>query len=180
MAKEALTLKNRIEWDYPSLGEGIVPAEAKINALLHFALHGSISAAAEYAGVDPRTVSKWKSTAVWWDAEISKVRRAKTDELDGKFSKIIDNALKEMEDRVENGDSRLDKYGELKKVPMTGRDLVMLAAIVFDKQRLLRGEATTISGKPTTLEDLMSQFEKMSSKSTKGATPNGDSLKTDA
>lgn len=177
--KEFNSTKNRVDWDLDSLGEGLISAETKINVLLHYALYGSIKDAAEYAEVDPRTVSRWKQTARWWDTELAKVRRAKTDQLDGKFDKMIEKTNEQLLDRIENGDFKLDKNGTQVRLPMGGRDLVMISAILFDKQRLLRGEATQITAKSTTLEDLMNQFEKMS-QNNKGSTKNGNSQSSDA
>lgn len=173
------SIKNKIDWDLDALGEGLIGSEAKINVLLHYALHGSIKEAAEFAKVDHRTVTRWKQTSSWWDTEIAKVRKVKTDELEGKYSKIIEAANEQIMDRIEKGDYKLDKYGNQVRLPMGGRDLVMVSAILFDKQRLLKGEATHITGKTTTLEELMNQFEKMSNQN-QGKSKNGKAQSSDA
>ena len=47
-------------------------------------------------------------------------------------------------DRVENGDYRVGKDGNLIRVPMSGRDLTTNAAIFFDKRQLHRNQPTVI------------------------------------
>ena len=160
--KEYNSIQFKVDWDYDALAEGVVEADKKIKVLLHYSVNGDIKEAADYGDVDYRTVVRWKKTASWWDQELTKIRRAKTDEIDAQFSKIIEEANTQILDRVQNGDEKLDKNGLPVRVKMGGRDLVLVAAVAFDKLRLIRGEATSISTKASTIEDLMVQFEKMS------------------
>src|SRR5262249_38313588 len=58
-------------------------------------------------------------------------------ELDGAYTRILDKALQELLDRLEQGDPFV-VGGEVKRKPVSARDLALVAAITYDKRRLSR------------------------------------------
>ena len=70
-----------------------------------------------------------------------------------------------MADRIDNGDEKLDKAGRKVRLRMSGKDMMLVNAMLFDKRQLLRKEPNTISEKVITVQDrnqiLANQFRKM-------------------
>ena len=77
------------------------------------------------------------------------------------MTKLIDSAFEEAQNRVEDGDYRVNKEGKLIRVPMSGRDLVIAGATIYDKQRLHRNEPTSIKGDSKSIQDLQQFFERV-------------------
>lgn len=120
--------------------------EQRRAVIAEYIVTGSITKTAEMNNMPKQTVSNWANSD--WGVElIGQLRTEKGEEIDANFTKLIDSAFEQAQDRVENGDFRLTKDNELIRVPMGGRDLVMSGAIVFDKQRLHRNQATQINAK---------------------------------
>ena len=78
----------------------------------------------------------------------------KGEEFDANLTKLIDSAFVEAQDRVENGDFRVNKEGKLIRVPMGGKELVISGATVYDKRQLHRNHPTNISDSSSTREQL--------------------------
>lgn len=64
-------------------------------------------------------------------------------DLAHKYARLLQETEKEILDRVQNGDARLNREGEVVRVPASLRDLVGTHAIVSDKEAMLHGEPTS-------------------------------------
>ena len=95
------------------------------------------------------------------------VRIEKEAEFQAGFSRIVQSALVEIEDRLQHGDVRLvktkDGY-EQKKVPISAKDATMVAAISYDKLRLSLNLPTTISSSQKSLSELSTEFQDIAKK----------------
>lgn len=131
--------------------------EDKLAVALKYSATGSLTKTAKETGVPLMTISDWKNKTEWWEPAVRECRKRKQDELDGKLTEIIDNALEQVTDRVLNGDSKVTKDG-IVKVPMSGKELSWVAGILFDKRAALRGDPINIT-KSTTAEDQMKALE---------------------
>lgn len=58
-------------------------------------------------------------------------------EVDGTYTRIIDQATIELLDRLQNGDPYV-VAGKVHDKPVSARDLALVGAITFDKQQLVR------------------------------------------
>lgn len=106
---------------------------------------GNITKTAKMHNMPKQTVSEWAKSD--WGVELlGHIRTEKGEELDANFTKLIDSAFEQAQDRVENGDYRVTKDGKLIRVPMGGKELVISGATVYDKQRLHRNQPTSIGG----------------------------------
>jgi len=117
--------------------------EQKVNAVMTFVLTGTIKKSAKILGMPQQTLNEWKNKAVWWDDTVAECRKKKQDELDSMYTVLIHDAIEQVSDRVNNGDTKVDRNGLKTVVPMTGKDLAIVMAVTFDKRQLLRGEATS-------------------------------------
>lgn len=137
----------------------------RIDAIFAYFVEGTIRGAARLIGMSEGTILSWAQSS-WWKAAIQKVRELKADELDVQYTKIIDKTLEHLEDRLENGDERVTKMGEIVKVAVGARDLMVINAMAYDKRALQRGDPTAINGKTELTADdrnkaLADQFRKI-------------------
>jgi transposase-like protein len=131
--------------------------EDRRRAVVEYYVGGNMAKVSTSTGIPESTLCEWKKTD-WWVQETEEVRSKKGDEFDANLTKLIDSAFEEAKDRVEQGDYRVNKEGKLIRVPMSGRDLVIAGATVYDKQRLHRNEPTSISAKSEGMEALAAKF----------------------
>lgn len=134
--------------------------EDRRRAVIEYFVTGNMKQVSMNMGIPRQTLVSWKDSD-WWDGLIGEVRHEKGDEFDANLTRLIDSSFEQAQDRVENGDYRVNKEGKLIRVPMGGRDLVIAGATVYDKQRLHRNEPTSISGKSEGIEALTEKFEEI-------------------
>lgn len=95
---------------------------------------------------------------------VQKIQSEEDQKLDAKTSKIIDRALENILDRIENGEDIYDqKTGKIKKMPAKLRDLNTAFNSLLDKRQLLRNKPTKIVEQQSTaiqLQNLAEQFAK--------------------
>lgn len=129
-------------------GRGIygLPDTKRIEVATLYAVLGSTNKVAELACVSQATVSTWRKEP-WFIQLLEDIRNENNDKIDVKFTETIHKALDLISDRLDNGDSRLTKSGELVKVPVQIRDLALVAAINIDKRQILRNKPTQITQK---------------------------------
>jgi len=95
-------------------------------------------------GISYNTLNEWKRKG-WIQEAVEIAKDLVQEQLDRKLSGVVHQALNNISTALEKGDGYIGKDGTLKHKPVTAKDNAVIAAIAFDKQRLLRGEATTIS-----------------------------------
>src|SRR5664279_1514948 len=83
-----------------------------------------------------RTLTDW-SIQPWFGTLIAELRAEMGDELDGALSSIIHEGTSQLLDRLKNGDAVL-VAGEVKRKPVSARDLALVSAIAYDKRALVR------------------------------------------
>lgn len=139
------------------------PDEAKEMAVAHYALTGSLSRVSDITSVPLRTLKNWR-TEQWWQDMLDRVRIEGDEELDAKFTGIIDKAMEQINDRLQNGDFIYDtKKGELVRKPIGTRDAATVTSLMIDKRQLLRGAPTSRTERVSTndtLNALAEQFMK--------------------
>ena len=115
----------------------------KMEAVCSFAVCGNSRRVAELTGVPEATIRSWKQTE-WWYETTQRIVQEENEELDTKLTKLINKAVDNVNDRLDNGDMVYDtKRGKLVNRPMSGKDTAIVAAITLDKRQLLRGQPTS-------------------------------------
>ena len=94
------------------------------------------------SGVSASAIRNWKQKD-WWRDLIERVRHEQDEAMDPKFTKIVDKTLDVIADRLESGDYKMDRHGELHRVPVSLRDAVHASEKIIDKRNLLRGKPTS-------------------------------------
>lgn len=103
---------------------------------------GNLTKASKASKVPISTIQTWKRDSGWWPMLAQYIRSKMSEELDAKLTGIINKAIDEMHDRMENGEEVVTKTGEIVKKSVSFRDLAVGAAIGYDKRALQRGGAT--------------------------------------
>lgn len=132
--------------------------EEKREAVALYFVHGTQEAVAKALDIPQRTISDWIRSD-WWGEYHTLMIRSCRDEQGAGFRRIVKKAAVELEDRLDNGDLILDRKGREKRKPISAKDLTVIMAIATDKDRILRGEPTSISAKATDLKGKAAEFE---------------------
>lgn len=133
--------------------------ENKVQCATLYFMCGSFKQVQKDTGIKWGTIATWARKSTWWDEVIHKLRKEKQDELDAMMTNFLHEAQHQALDRVKNGDYKMTAGGELKRVPMSGRDLALTSAAFFDKRALIRGDATSISRRKDPLGDIKDKLE---------------------
>lgn len=131
--------------------------EQKLSVITTYVLTGSVEQAGLNTGIPRKYIHSWKCKSPWWPIEVAKVRIQEQDKLDAVMTGVIDNTMGQLNDRILNGDWKKNtKTGELERIPLTAKDLAVVAGITFDKRQLIRGDATAITSRSsgTDLQEL--------------------------
>lgn len=140
--------------------------ELKLKAVIHYMVCGSIKETSDHIGVPIKTVSEWKRKSEWWAPTLQQIRKSKQDELDSALTKAIHSAVYQINDRLEEGDWTLTKYGEMVRVPVKGRDAAVIMNNLYDKRSLIRGDLPQIKdeARKDALKDLEHRFTAIAAK----------------
>jgi hypothetical protein len=138
--------------------------QQRIEAVVHYMVHGSLTKTAKACSIPLTTLHDW-TKCEWWPLLIEQVRSEKEVEFQAGFSRIVDAAIEQIEDRLEHGDVKLvktkDGYSQ-QRVPISAKDATVVAGITYDKLRLSLNLPTSIrSTSDNSLEALAEKFKKI-------------------
>ncbi len=137
--------------------------EKKVEACTLYAALGSVADVSRLTEVPENVIRGWK-TEQWWIDVSQQVIKEDDDELSTRFTNVVKLALKQLEDKLQNGNTVLNmKTGEKIQVPLTAADLTKVASAMTDKRQIIQGKPTsrteTVSSDDR-LKKLAAQFEK--------------------
>jgi hypothetical protein len=121
------------------------PVVVPLEAVRLFVKLGTLSAVSRELNISLRDLTR-ASRQIWWQDEVILLRREQQAALDASFTKLHNQTVAELIDRVENGEQVYSKKGVLVRVPMKARDIAAVAHIIFTERQLLRNEPTAIQG----------------------------------
>jgi len=162
MSSTALDILHEIE-EQSQRNRSTYKPEDKLKALQTYAAYGSMQKVEKLLGIPWKTVQSWKRKD-WWKNNLQAVRDEADDMLDGEFTNVVRMGTAAVVDRLEHGDVRIDKRGEQVRVPVSGRDAMIIAATAWDKRQLGRNKATSITSSQTNLEDMANMFKEYTKK----------------
>ena len=144
--------------------------QERIQVAVAFLVEGNVSRTSKVTAIPETTIRDWRKTA-WWEQLCAEVRGEKEEEFQAGFTRIVDSAIGQVEDRLQRGDVRLVKTRdghEQVRVPVSAKDAIVIAAIGYDKLRLSLNLPTSIRGSSgPDLEALARKFEAMGKKYTR-------------
>lgn len=128
-----------------------------IKAARHYLVTGTFKAVERDLNIPTMTVRNWAKKD-WWPILLEEINYLRNIETDGQMTTIMEKAMSEVIDRLENGDTVVIK-GELVKKPVGARDAALVAAIMFDKRQVHRGDPTQIQQKNFNIDDRLLQLK---------------------
>ena len=106
---------------------------------------GNRKAASQQSGIPASTIRHWSQNDDDFQLMCQEVRTEFGERIKYKLAEIIDESADQILDRIRNGDVIRDsKTGKLVRVPIKGRDLVIINGVSFDKLRLAENQPTNI------------------------------------
>lgn len=130
------------------------------HALILFSRYGSLSRVAREIGCDISRLMELVRTD-WWHSELQQLRREEQMLANVQLSRIVNKTLNQIEDRLDNGQIKLDALGREVNVPLSANELVRIFDTVFDKRQLLNGDATAIVADNRRLEKLNDKLSRL-------------------
>ena len=146
--------------------------EQRREAIANYAVLGNCKRVAEQQNIPRKTLSQWLKTD-WGIELLASIRHETADEMDAKLSTIVVKALNAIEDRVDNGDVKLDRDGGQVRVPVGAKDLSVIMGVGYDKMRIGRNQATSISTNSSALDNIAKRLEELA-KAEKGKLIEGE------
>ncbi len=130
----------------------------RLHAVMLYVTEGNMKKVSKMTEIPYVTLASWKEQE-WWPHALQFCHKRKDKELELRFSRVIHDTVSEVHDRVVNGDWKLDKNGEKKRLPMSGKDLSIVMGVIHDKRQLLRGEATSLTVSKDSQADKLKALE---------------------
>lgn len=154
-AREIITAANQNVTKYT--------VDQRVQAVLVYFVKQSRSKTAQIVNVPEGTIKHWMQT-VWWKQAYESLKKQKNEELDGKITGILTTSIDLLAKRLKKGDEVITKDGQTIYKAVTARDVAMIAAILFDKRAILRGESSSKTDRTSTKEvltELMASFKQL-------------------
>jgi hypothetical protein len=129
----------------PRVGNRSYSDEEKLSAVTLYVLTGNMEEVCRRTGFPSVTLHGWKHSE-WWDRSLTDVRREHIQDLDGKFTDLIDSAMLEVKDRLLYGDEKTTAKGVRYRQKVSAKDASVVAAVFYDKRQIGRSLPTSISG----------------------------------
>lgn len=152
----------------PSLHGVAIPWEKRMEVVGRFMLLGNLRVVSEQCGVSYNTLQDWKKSD-WWPEVVQQIKRQKRSKTNDSITKIIEQSLDVMKDRLENGDYVLNnKTGEIVRKPVSIKDATTISSQLLQRQiQIEELEAASERSTDTvqeTLTLLAREFQKWSKK----------------
>jgi len=114
-------------------------------AVMAYLVTGSQKAAVDASGSTRFTIARWMKEP-WWHDLTAQLHDEYAARIDAAYTQIIENALAEISDRLDNGDASTrwnDERGEFERRLVSAKDAAIIMGICYDKRALLREQAPT-------------------------------------
>jgi transposase-like protein len=100
---------------------------------LYVAYGNNSKQASKKSGIPAPTIRAWTQTK-WWAEMVEETVGRHKKKMDGKLTHVMDQAIKQLLDRVQNGDEKVNAKGEPSRVKMSGKDLMYVLGMSSDKR----------------------------------------------
>ena len=134
----------------------------KDRAVEKYVVTGSRSITARELNIPIDTLNGWMKKD-WFKDAIAAKRNEQIELLDSKLTESIDEAIKQMQDRLKNGDTVYNqRTGKFTQAPAKLRDLNHAFSSLIEKRQLIRKLPTKITEQQSTaaqLQNLADQFQ---------------------
>lgn len=110
----------------------------RLEAVTTYLLVGKLVLVSDATGIPFDTLKRWKA-APWWKEMEDEVRHSSNIEMSASMKRIRDKAIKEVEDRLENGDFHINPTtGVVSRRPINAKVASEIMVKTIDKEILLQ------------------------------------------
>jgi len=110
----------------------------KLQAVSTYLMLGNLSETAIVTGIPLPTLKLWK-TSDWFKEFALQLQTEDVQQMDSNLKRVVDKALKAVEDRLDLGDAQYDqKTGEITRVPIKAHVALKITTELLTKQEKLR------------------------------------------
>jgi hypothetical protein len=110
----------------------------KLQAVSTYLMLGNLSETAIVTGIPLPTLKIWK-TSDWFKEFALQLQTEDVQQMDSNLKRVVDKALKAVEDRLDLGDAQFDqKTGEITRVPVKAHVALKITTDLLAKQERLR------------------------------------------
>lgn len=121
--------------------------------ILEYYKCGTLKQAALVLDIPYESAKMWHRQP-WFEERLARVKNEADKQMDRKITVIVEQAFEQIEDRILNGEERLDKNGRVVMVKANLSSLATTAGILFDKRQLIRKSPTNVDTPEDTLKKL--------------------------
>lgn len=134
--------------------------EKRLNCVARFMLLGNMRVVSEQTGVHYNTLMDWKRSS-WWPEMVEQLRRQKKQKTNDSITKVVEQSLEIMQDRLDNGDPFFNqKTGKVEYKPVGIRDVTTIASSLLQRQIQLEEVAQRSEVKTDTVQETLSLLAK--------------------
>lgn len=145
--------------------KGTWSEQKKMEVLQAYIILGQLTKAAYSCGVPEVTAKYWKQSQWWKDTEYE-LRRTSKIQLSGKLNAVVDKALVQLQDRVENGDHIYNpRTKEFTRKPISAEHANKIVAQQIDRMQLID---KSVNVEKIDAEDIKTRLEKLKDDLIKG------------
>jgi len=110
----------------------------KLQAVSTYLMLGNLAETAVVTGVPLATLRIWKAHD-WFKEYALKLQSEDVQQMDSNLKRVVDKALKAVEDRLDLGDAQFDqKTGEIVRIPVKAQVALKITTELLTKQEKLR------------------------------------------
>lgn len=151
----------------PSISPSAISWEKRLDVVSRFLLLGNLRVVSEQTGVSYDTLCDWKRSD-WWPDVVEQIKRQKKSKTNETLTKIIEQSLDVMQDRLENGDFVLNnKTGEIVRKPVGVKDVTAITTGLLQRQLQLEEMMEKQERSSDTVQETLSLLAKEFQKWTK-------------
>lgn len=122
--------------------------DERLQCAREFFLTGSLSEIARVRGIAYGDLLDM-SQSPWWQNELQNLEREANAHLKIRLTKLMGSTLDQLEDRLENGDAKADKEGEVYRIPIAARDLATISNMIMDKKAQIEDRSSGFGSSET-------------------------------
>lgn len=131
------------------------PWSVKTEVVTRYMSVGNMRLVSEVMEIPYDTLLTWKKEP-WWTELVNEVRKAKQSKTNQKITKIIEDSLAIIEDRLENGDFILNnKTGEVQRKPVPLRDVANVTNQLLTRQLQLEELSDKMEHRNETVQETL-------------------------
>ncbi len=136
--------------------------EQKLHVVTTYMMLGNMTQTSLVTGVPYQTIERWKLTD-WWKEFALKLQNEDIQQMDSNMRRVVDKALKAVEDRLDNGDAQYDqKTGKMTRIPVKAHVALKISTELLTKQEKLNSKPVSLEIEKTIDARLLKLAEEFS------------------